>query len=44
LCGPSAGRDLGGGGTAGGVQGVEGVVDLAGGLVMAQRLADLAAG
>jgi hypothetical protein len=44
LRGPAAGRDLAGGRAAGGVQGVEGVVDLAGGLVVVECLADLAAG
>ena len=47
LGGPAAGRDLGGGRAAGGVEGVEGVegvVDLAGGLVVVECLADLAAG
>src|SRR5438552_3761293 len=35
----AASRDLRGGDAAGGVEGVEGVVDLAGGLVVVQRLA-----
>ena len=42
--GPASGRDLRSGGSAAGVQGVEGVVDLAGGLVVVEGLADLAAG
>lgn len=44
LGGAAAGFDLGGGRAAGGVQGVQGGVDLAGGLVVAEVLADLAAG
>ena len=42
--GAAAGRDLRGGDAAGGVQRVEGVVDLAGGLVVVEVSADLAAG
>ena len=41
LCWPAAGRDLRAGDAAGGV---EGVIDLAGGLVVMECLADLAAG
>ena len=44
LGGSAAGRDLRGGDAAGGVQRVEGAVDLAGWLVVVQRLAELAAG
>ena len=44
LRGPTAGWDLGDGRAAGGVQGAQGGVDLAGWLVVVERLADLAAG
>ena len=44
LRGSAAGGDLRGGCAAGGVEGEEGVVDLTGGLVVVQGLADLAAG
>ena len=45
LCWPAAGRDLRAGDAAACVEGgVEGVIDLAGGLVVMECLADLAAG
>jgi hypothetical protein len=44
LRGASAGGDLRGAGAPGGTQRVEGVIDLAGGLVVVECLADLAAG
>ena len=44
LRGSAAGRDLCAGDASGGVEGVEGGVDLAGGLVVMEGLADLAAG
>lgn len=44
LCGATAGRLAGDGRSAGGVEGGQGGVDLAGGLVVAQHAADLAAG
>ena len=44
LRGTAAGRDLGDGRSAGGLEGGERVVELAGGLVVAEGVADLAAG
>ncbi len=44
LRGPAAGGDLGHGRSAGGVEGVECVVEVAGGLVVFEGVADLAAG
>jgi hypothetical protein len=44
LCGPAAGSDLGDARSAGGLEGVEGGVELAGGLVVFEGVADLAAG
>ena len=44
LCGAAAGGDLGDGRSAGGLEGVECGVDLAGGLVVFEGVADLAAG
>jgi hypothetical protein len=44
VCGASAGGDLGDGRSAGGLEGAECVVELAGGLVVFEGVADLAAG
>ena len=44
LCRAAAGCDLGDGRAAGGLEGAERVIDVSGGLVVFERVADLAAG